>query len=190
MATGPDQAWHAIGAHELKGTWGWFVGVGAVLIVVGLAALSWSVAATLVSVEIFGWLLLFSGAITVGHAFVRRRWAGFFLELFAGILHTVVGLLMVSNPAASAAVLTLLIAMFLLIGGLFRIIAAVTTRFHHWLWMLLNGIVTFLLGILIWQQWPLSGLWVIGLFIGIDLLFHGWSLVMLGLTVKGLPEQP
>jgi uncharacterized membrane protein HdeD (DUF308 family) len=188
MSTAPD-GWHFIGTQEIKSSWTWFLGVGIALVILGLFALSWSVATTLVSIEIFGWLLLLSGILAIAHAIVRRRSGGFFIELFAGILYIVVGLMVVGNPASSAAVLTLLIAMFLLVGGIFRIVSALTVRFHHRVWMLLNGIVSAVLGILIWRQWPWSGLWVIGTFIGIDLIFYGWSLVMLGLTAKNLPEQ-
>jgi len=121
---------------------------------------------------------------------LRRRWGGFFLELFAGILYGVFGLMVVSNPAVSAVALTLLIAVFLMIGGLFRIFTALTVRFHHWIWVLLNGVISLLLGVMIWSQWPVSGLWVIGLFIGIDLIFYGWSLIMLAMAVKSLPSPP
>jgi uncharacterized membrane protein HdeD (DUF308 family) len=152
--------------------------------------LSWSVVATIATVALFGWLLLIGGILSLVHAFMRRRWGGFFLELFAGILYGLVGLMMLFNPVASAEALTLLIAVFLMVGGVFRIVTALSVRFHHWIWLLLNGVISLLLGVLIWRQWPASGLWVIGLFIGIDLIFYGWSLIMLGLTVKSIPQGP
>jgi uncharacterized membrane protein HdeD (DUF308 family) len=78
-----------------------------------------------------------------------------------------------------------------MLGGLFRILTAVAARFHHWVWVLLNGVISLVLGLMIWRQWPVSGLWVIGLFIGIDMIFYGWSLIMLALAVRGLPQpQP
>src|SRR5216683_4911282 len=94
-STGTNQAWHSSGAEEIKRNWGWFVALGIVLVILGVIALSWSVLTTLVSVEFFGWLLLIGGVLAVVHAFVRKRWGGFFLELFAGILYAVVGLLVV-----------------------------------------------------------------------------------------------
>jgi uncharacterized membrane protein HdeD (DUF308 family) len=60
-------------------------------------------------------------------------------------------------------------------------------RYQNWGWLLLHGVINLLLGVLIWRQWPLSGLWVIGLFVGIDMIFNGWSLVMLSLAAKNLP---
>ncbi len=186
MSTGTNQGFHLFGAEDLRRTLGWFVGVGILLVIVGLIALSSSVVATMASVAVFGWLLLFSGVLSLVHAFMRRRWGGFFLELFAGIL----GVIMLANPARAAVALTLLIALLLMVGGAFRIIAALSVRFHHWVWMLVNGVISVILGILIFSEWPSSGLWVIGLFIGIDLVFYGWSLIMLGLTVRGTSRSP
>ncbi len=189
MSMGTNQGWHLIGADEIRRSWFWFLALGIILILFGIMALTWAVVATVVSVEIFGWLLFFGGILSVSHAFLRRRWGGFFLELFAGILYAIVGLMMLSNPAEGAVALTLLIAVFLMIGGIFRILTALTARFHHWIWVLLNGVISLLLGIMIWRQWPVSGLWVIGLFIGIDMIFYGWSLIMLAMAVRSLPSS-
>jgi uncharacterized membrane protein HdeD (DUF308 family) len=111
-----------------------------------------------------------------------------FIDLLTGILYVVVGFMIVANPGAAAITLTLLIALFLIFTGIFRIVVALMTRFPHWGWLALHGLVNLLLGIAIWRQWPLSGLWVIGLFVGIDMVFNGWSLVMLGLTARRLPQ--
>jgi len=189
MSTGMKHEFHLIGADDLRRSWGWFLALGSVLVVLGLIALSWSVLATIASVAIFGWLLLIGGILSVVHAFLRRRWGGFFLELFAGILYAIVGLMMLANPLEAGVALTLLIAMFLMIGGIFRIVTALMVRFHHWIWVLLNGVISLLLGVMIWREWPASGLLVIGLFIGIDLIFYGWSLIMLGLTARSIPQS-
>ncbi|MHB1426917.1 MAG: HdeD family acid-resistance protein [Gemmataceae bacterium] len=190
MSTRTNQGWHLLGAEEVRRTWGWFLALGIVLVLLGMMALGWSVLTTLVSVVIFGWILLLGGILSMIHAFVQRRWGGFFLELFAGILYAVFGLMVVGNPAESAVALTLLIAVFLMIGGIFRIVTALTVRFHHRIWVLLNGVISLLLGLMVWSQWPVSGLWVIGLFIGIDMIFYGWSLIMLAMAVRSIPSPP
>jgi uncharacterized membrane protein HdeD (DUF308 family) len=77
---------------------------------------------------------------------------------------------------------------FLMIGGVFRIITALTVRFHHWIWVLLNGVISLFLGLMIWGQMPEASLWVIGLFIGIDMIFYGWSLIMLAMMVRSIPS--
>jgi uncharacterized membrane protein HdeD (DUF308 family) len=180
---------HLIGLGELKKNWGWFLALGIALLVLGAIALGASVAMTIVSMVLLGWLLIIGGILEGVHAFWRERaWGGFFIDLLIGILYVVVGFMVLANPGEAALALTLLIALFLMFSGLFRIVVALLLRFPHWGWLILHGAVNLVLGIAIWRQWPLSGLWVIGLFVGIDMLFNGWSLVMLGLAAKKLPE--
>ena len=79
-----------------------------------------------------------------------------------------------------------MIALFLLVAGLFRIVASLLIQFHDWGWVLLNGIITLILGLMILRQFPSSGLWVIGMFVGIDMLFNGWTWIMLSIGLRGL----
>lgn len=180
---------HLIGLGELHKRWGWFVGLGILLVVLGMMALGSSVVMTLATMVFVGWLMIGAGVLQAVHAFTCKGWSGFFIDLLSGILYTVVGFMIIANPGATAVTLTLLISMFLIFGGIFRIATAISVRFHNWIWMLLHGVINLLLGISIWQQWPLSGLWVIGVFVGIDMLCNGWSLVMLGLAAKNLPTK-
>jgi uncharacterized membrane protein HdeD (DUF308 family) len=178
--------WHLVGDEHLKRRWIWFVALGVVLVLLGAVAVGWAFLATIASVIFLGWLMLAGGILQAVHAFSNRRWGGFFLELLAGVLYVVVGVMMILNPAAGALALTLLIAAFLIVGGAFRIAAGLSARFHHQGWLVLHGAINVLLGILIWTQWPVSGLWVIGLFVGIDMIFNGWALIMLGIAAKNL----
>lgn len=176
-----------VGLETLRRRWGWYLALGVGLIALGAFAIGYAATMTAVTVMTFGWVLMVGGVLEVIHAFWRKSWGGFFLDLATGILYFVVGFLVVANPAATAAALTLLIAMFLFVGGLFRGIMAIAVRYPNWPWMLLHSIVSLVLGILIWQQWPLSGLWVIGLYVGIEMMFNGSTLVMLGLAARRLP---
>jgi uncharacterized membrane protein HdeD (DUF308 family) len=94
---------------------------------------------------------------------------------------------MVANPAAGALSLTLLLAAFFMVGGILRIVAAVSFRFPGRGWAVFGGLVTLVLGAMIWSEWPTSSIWVIGTFVGIDLIFDGWSLVMTGMAARQLP---
>ena len=181
---------HHIGLGEIRKRWGVLLAVGILLAILGSVAVIYSFAATLISMAFIGGLMIGAGVLQTAHGLLVKRWGGFFLELFAGILYTVVGFLIIVQPVAAALQLTLLIAMFLFVSGLFRIFMSISVRFHNWGWMLLNGIVNVLLGIAIWQKWPYDGLIVIGLFVGIDMIFNGWALIMLGLSVKNLPAEP
>jgi uncharacterized membrane protein HdeD (DUF308 family) len=110
-------------------------------------------------------------------------------HLLAGILYLVLGFLLVQRPLAAAAFFPLMLAIAFFVGGLFRIIVAMSERFYGWGWVLLNGLITLVLGILIWQEWPEAAYWVIELFVGIDMLFAGWSLVITVLSIRGIAAQ-
>ena len=133
--------------------------------------------------------MIAGGILQAIHAFRRNHWSGLFLDLFTGIIYLAAGFMLALQPVAGAEILTLLIAAFLLVDGIVHIGVSLGGQLHNWGWLLLNGVVDVLLAALIWRQWPVSGLWVIGLFVGINMLFNGWSLVMLGLGVKSLPSR-
>lgn len=176
------------GLDEVRRNWGWFLVLGIALIVLGAVALGAVGLVTLASVLLVGWLLVISGVVEAATAFWARQWSGFFLNLLEGVLYFVVGMLVLRHPAASAAGLTLLLAALFLTTGLFRTAAAVALRYPNWGWCVLDGTVSVLLGVLIWADWPSSADWVIGTFVGIDLIFRGWSWVMFGLAVHRLPH--
>ncbi len=169
---------------EMIHHWGWLMAFGIVLVVLGVAAVIRSFAATIASMMFFGWMLLFAGVVEFINAFMVGHWSGFFLHLLASILFIVSGLLLMIKPLISAEVATLVMSMFFLIGGLFEFVASLWTHLSGWGWHAFNGAIAALMGILLLVQWPLSGLWAIGLFIGIDLIFAGWTWVALSLNLR------
>lgn len=176
--------------QNFRNRWGWFLALGILFIILGFIAIANAAVVTTVSVIFLGVILIISGVVQLGYAFWVRKWGGFFLSILAAILYGVTGFLLVSHPLAGEVSLTLLLAAFYTVGGLFRIIAAISTRIEQWGWALFSGIVKFALGILIWIGWPATGLWVFGLFIGIDLVFFGWFWVILSLgTRNALPPS-
>jgi uncharacterized membrane protein HdeD (DUF308 family) len=189
MAAGMQQGPVAAGLNSLRRNWGWYLALGIVEIILGAIAIAASQITTVAMVLIFGWLLVIGGVLAVIHAFWRSQWSGFFVDLVIGLLYALAGLTMVFEPVRAGVALTLLIAIFLVVVGIFRIAVGLAGQFAHRGWLLLNGIITLILGVLIWSQWPLSGLWVIGLFVGIEMIFYGWSLVMLSVMVKNLPRS-
>jgi uncharacterized membrane protein HdeD (DUF308 family) len=174
---------------RLSRSWVLLVSLGIVLMVVGFVALSSTVIATLAAVHIFGILLMVGGTVQIVTAFLGRSWRGFFLHLLAGILHLVIGDLLIEHPVLGAEALTMLLAVGFLVGGSVQLIYALAESFTGRGWVLLNGFIVFALGISIWRQWPASSLWILGMFIGIDLIFSGWSWIMLGLLVKAPPAM-
>src|SRR5262245_21722591 len=176
---------HEVGApNALREIWVFLLGMGIALIILGLAAISSSVITTFATVLVFGMLMLLVAIFQVVTALWGRSWRGFFLHLLAGVLYLIAGLFMIENPAEAELNLTFLVAACLLVGGILRIGLSLAERFEAWGWVLLNGIASVLLGVGIWRQWPLDGLWVIGLFVGIEMVFSGLSWAMLGLAVR------
>jgi uncharacterized membrane protein HdeD (DUF308 family) len=164
--------------------WGWFLAFGIALLVLGIAAVARAVTATVATMLFFGWLLVLASGIEIAQAVMVGHWAGFFHHLLAAVLFGVVGLIIVTRPTISAEVVTVFMAMFFLIGGLFQLIASVAIALPGWGWQAADGIITFVLGVLVLVEWPASGLWVIGLFVGIDLIFYGCSWIALALGLR------
>jgi uncharacterized membrane protein HdeD (DUF308 family) len=170
-------------ANNIRKKWGWFLALGIVQIVAGMFAVGFAFTATLASVVTLGILLLIAAGAQTAAAIWARDWSGFFLFVLLGILYGVAGFVMLMRPVVAAESLTIMLAAAFLIGGVYRIIVALVGRFASWGWVLLNGVVTVLLGFVILQQWPGSGLWVLGMFVGIDLIVNGvtWSMLAVGI---------
>lgn len=182
---------HAI-RHEIqaiRGKWIWLVALGVALIALGTIMLGFPVITTLATVTAIGVLIFLGGIIEIVGAFWAREWSGFFLVLLSGILGIVVGLMLLGNPIEGGVTLTILLASFLFVAGIFKTVVALTHRFEGWTWLLLSGAIDILLGILIWRGLPMSGLTIIGLLVGISLIFRGVSWLMLGFRLKQIPKM-
>jgi uncharacterized membrane protein HdeD (DUF308 family) len=177
------------GLAALSANWLWFVILGVALIVLGMVALSSFAIAGLAATVAIGFMILTGGVIESIGAFWTRAWSGFFLHLLSGVLSIVVGVLFLTRPGSALAALTLLLACFLLVGGISKIVAALSFRFAQWGWPLASGIIDLLLGLLIWAEWPASALWVIGMFVGIHLVFRGVNWIAIGLALRSLPRS-
>jgi uncharacterized membrane protein HdeD (DUF308 family) len=173
--------------QEVRAHRTWFLVIGILLIIFGTLAVVYAFEMTIVSMIFFGWLLIVGGVFEVIHGITRRQWKGFFVNLLGGVLYTVTGLVILANPHIAAITLTLTVAMVLIAAGLFRIFVAFTTAMEHRGWLIFNGAISIVLGLLIWRSWPVSGLWIIGLFIGIDMIVDGWTEVMLVLAARRVP---
>ena len=170
---------------DLARYWGWFLLWGVLLAAIGIAAVWRSMTATLASMFFFGWLLALAAAIEIVQAVMVGHWAGFFQHALAAILFGVLALIFIVRPVITAEVLTLVMALFFLVGGLFQIVGSAVLGFSGWGWHIVDGLITIVLGLMILAQWPASGLWVIGLFIGIDLVFYGLAWIAIALGLRG-----
>jgi uncharacterized membrane protein HdeD (DUF308 family) len=170
--------------QHLREHWLLMLVLGIGLVLIGTFAIISSFIATLATVAFIGTLLLIGGVMQLVNAITGRSWRGFFIHLVIGVLYTVVGLLMMNHPIAAAAGLTLMLAAGFIAGGIIRIVFSAMERFHGWVWVMVNGFISLFLGVYIWRHFPESALWVIGIFVGIDLLFAGWSWIFLALGIR------
>jgi uncharacterized membrane protein HdeD (DUF308 family) len=161
-----------------------FIALGVMLIVLGLVAVAFTGLTTLGSMLFLSGVLLASGAIRIFSAFRAQDWTGSLLLALSGILYIVAGVLTFRHPLAAAAALTLLFSAVFLGAGLFRVTTALWYRFQNWGAVALGGAVSMLLGLLLYLEWPFSGLWFIGLCIGIDLIAEGVGWIMLASRIR------
>jgi uncharacterized membrane protein HdeD (DUF308 family) len=120
----------------------------------------------------------------LAHAALSAQWKGFLVNLLMGLLYLSVGMLLFSRPGLGAMSLTWLIASFLIVSGIFRVVFSALTRIENWGWFLLSGLVSVLLGGLIWAQWPVSSLLIIGIYVGIEMLMAGTTLLALVIATR------
>ena len=162
------------GTTQIKG---FNILMGILLTILGLIILGGQVFTSLITVYFLGWMLIFAGIIEFFYAFYSGGVGKALFFIVMGILSAFIGLGMISNPAISSATITLLIGFYLVISGIYRSISSIIQRYEMWGWSLTGGIASFVLGVMIFNHWPSSGLWVIGLFIGIEFIINGFLLM-------------
>lgn len=169
-----------------EGWWG-FVILGGILALFGVVGLSLPGEYTLGTILLVGWLFVFGGIFEVAHAIFRRGWDGFWLDLGSGLFSLAFGLLLLARPLAAASILTVVLGVGFLAGGVLRCVLGCTRFGPNGIWLLLQGFINAMLGLLILVGWPLSSEWVIGTLVAIDLIFNGMRLISLGLAARDLP---
>jgi len=164
----------------------WVIFAGIASMVLGIAAIIYDGTATIASVVVFGWLLMFAGFMQIGHAFQVRYWSGFFLYLLDGIIRATVGTLLVLYPGSGAQALTLVLSFYFIAGGVFKTFGSIVLKFPSWGWSVASGLVSVALGVMLAMQWPASSTWFIGFAVGLDLILYGWALLMFAASIKKL----
>ncbi len=172
---------------EARKSWGWFLALGIVLILTGAYCIWAEMAATLASMVILGAVLVVAGIVRLISVFTARSIGYGILLLLGGIFELIVGLILIEHPAIGALTITLFIAMLLLVAGVFRFFSALWFRMPHYGWVAVSGIVSVILGILLWVQWPVSALWFIGFAVGVSLIFDGAAWTSLGMRLRSVP---
>jgi uncharacterized membrane protein HdeD (DUF308 family) len=178
--------------HHLRSHWMWFLLLGVLLVMAGTAAIVVPPATvgTTFAVAIFlGVMLMVGGVATIVSSFWVGKWSGFLVQLLVGILYVACGFVVTENPAITVLTMTIFVAISFVVLGIFRSVGALVLRYPQWGWSLLNGVVTLLAGVIIYRQLPNDSLWVIGLLVGLEMLFNGWTWIMLGLALRRIPAH-
>jgi len=172
----------------LHAKWGWIVALGVVYLVAGVIALGSVFAATVASVLVVGIMMMIAGVAEVISAFQVKTWGRFFFWLILGILYIVAGFVAWDNPLLTAVWLTLFLGAALVASGIVRIFLGFNMQHGSpWMWVVVSGLITLLLGVIILAHWPVSAVYTLGIFLGVDLVFAGASWISIGLALRNAP---
>ena len=158
---------------------------GVILVIAGFLAMVSPFVAGLSVTIMVGVLLAISGISQCFLAFKAGAFGRAIVVFLVGLIMAIAGFYMISQPVAGLAALTLILAAYFIASGILEIIVAFQLRpADGWGFELFGGILTLVLGFLLWRQFPLSGAWAIGILFGIKMLFSGWALIFVGRSVK------
>jgi uncharacterized membrane protein HdeD (DUF308 family) len=168
----------------------WAIGLGILMIVLGIVAIAAPIFTSFAANLVLGWLFIFGGIFQGIYAFRHdQRGSSLALSLFLAVIALIAGILLVANPLAGIVSLTLLVGIYFFVDGIFRVFLAFQLRPQpRWGWVLFNGILAIILGILIWSQWPFNAPWLLGLLVGIGLLVNGFAAVLYGTSVRQIQQ--
>jgi uncharacterized membrane protein HdeD (DUF308 family) len=172
--------------RHTKTTW---IVTGIVELVVGLVALAMPVAATIATTLVLAVILGIAGITRLVHAFQVRAWGGVAFHVVLGLLYVAAAVLVFSRPLAGAVGLTLVVGGWCIAFGLVQVVLALRKpRIPAWGWVLAAGVAGIALGVMLFAGWPATGLWAIGLLVGVNLVFTGVGLLMVGLAIPSVRE--
>jgi uncharacterized membrane protein HdeD (DUF308 family) len=175
---------------ELVHNWGWLLAQGILLVILGTIGLGLTFWLTLATIFIFGILLLIGGVVQLFQAAKCRGWQSVLWHLLIALLYVLAGLSIMADPLVASTLITLLLAGALIGIGVLRLVMAFQFKgAGNWFWPLIGGLAAIVLGILIVTHWPVSGFWVIGLFVAIEMIFSGWSYIIIAIGARQLGKQ-
>ncbi|MEA3455756.1 MAG: HdeD family acid-resistance protein [Campylobacterota bacterium] len=167
-----------------------FMALGILSLVLGIVGLFMSVAVTLVSTVVFGIFMVMVGVLFFIEGFSQEGLGSKILMIFVGTVYIMGGAVMTIHPTSSAVWITLFMAIFFIVIGVVKIISAFMVRKESpaWIAILINGLLGLILGVMVYSSWPGSGLWVIGMFVSIELIMQGIVVLFIASAAKRLKE--
>jgi uncharacterized membrane protein HdeD (DUF308 family) len=165
--------------------WGWFLGLGIVLVLAGIAAFAFPLLFTIATTILLGCLFLIGGAVLLAHGLRVRRWVGITWSLLVGVLYLLAGAYLAFFPLGGLVTLTILLAVLFVVEGIAEIVMGTRVRPHDgWLLLIVSGFVAIAAGVLITLGLPASSEWAIGLLVGINLVFTGCTYIFVALAAR------
>ncbi|MBR1204387.1 MULTISPECIES: HdeD family acid-resistance protein [unclassified Bradyrhizobium] len=178
---------HSLGSGlaNLRAKWGWIVALGVIYLIAGVLAFGSVFFATVVSVLFVGAMMIVAGVAEIINAFQFKTWGKFLFWLLLGALYVVAGFITFENPLLAAATLTLFLGIALVVSGIVRIFLAFgMNSAAPWGMVAISGLITLVLGVMILARWPVSSLYVLGIFLSVDLICAGVSWISMGMALK------
>ena len=169
----------------IKRVSGWSIALGVLMIVLGIVAMLAPWEFGIVIALIIGWSAIFNGVAQIFYGIHTHTGGRTVLEVVLGLVYIVAGIYLLMHPVGGLLALTLLLACFLVVYGIFALVLAFHMRpLKGWGWVLFDAIITILLGVLIWAHWPLNSEWVVGTLFGISILVSGVTRLMISLAFR------
>ncbi|WP_419418416.1 HdeD family acid-resistance protein [Legionella sp. D16C41] len=176
---------HHSKAHTPYYHWGWYFGLGLLLLILGVIGLGMEIALTIVSMYFFAVLLLISGLSHIADAVQYKRLKGVAWKILIAIFYLIAAGIILYDPLLASTIITALLAWSLIIIGIARIAMSISLRdTKGWGWILFAGLISLMLGLFILLHWPMSGLWIIGLFIAVEMIVSGWTYIFLAIAMR------
>ena len=168
---------------------GWSIVWAIVLMIFGLLAMALPLATSLGVVVVVSWVIVFSAGAQFIHAFQSKGVGHILWKLLVALAYLIAGFYFLSHPLLGIAAFTLGLAIFFVVEGICDVVAYFQNRSAAGsAWILFDGIVTLILGVMVWRRWPFSSLWLIGTLVGISILFTGMTRLMLGLGARKVEQ--
>jgi len=169
---------------DLRTEWRWFLALGIALTLLGVAAILYDVTATTVSIYAIGIFLCIAGVAQLLAAFQARGAGHVILFLLVGALELVVGVVLMRDTAAGAASVTLILAVYFMFSGLFRVFYELWAQLPQYGWAVFSGVVTFALGVILCMEWPNASAWFLGFAVGLNFVLLGIAWTALAMKIK------
>ncbi|HXY11637.1 MAG TPA: DUF308 domain-containing protein [Terriglobales bacterium] len=177
-------------ATLVKESIGWSIALSVLMILAGILAIASPLAAGIAINILVAWLLVFSGGVHLVFAWYTRPAGGLLWELLLGVVYIFIGVYLLMHPLAGLATLTIALAIYLFIEAILEFVLGFSLRpLPGSGWLVFDGIVTLILAVMIWRTWPSSTGWVIGLLVGISMLFSGLARLGISLAARSVASK-